>query len=57
MISFITFILGIILGVYGYKTLFSKKKIELNTDECMEFLKEKGYYVNLNVVQDKEKKK
>ena len=53
MISYIiTLILGMIMGFMIDRRLF-KKEIELNTDECMEYLKNRGYYINLNLVQDK----
>lgn len=46
MIEYITFILGIALGAYVYRTFFSKKK-ELTVDECMQLLKNKGYWVRV----------
>ncbi len=48
----ITLILGMIMGFIICKRFFMKTE-ELNTDECMEYLKNKGYYINLNLVQDK----
>jgi len=46
--------MGIVIGVIGSRK-FSKEEEELNTDICMEYLQSKGYYVNLNLVQKKER--
>ena len=47
----IIFVLGIIVGIFLHRQ-FRKEK-ELNTDMCMDYLKERGYFVNLNMVQNK----
>ena len=40
------FIVGIIIGIFLSRFF---KKDDLNTDECLNFLKEKGYWVRLNI--------
>lgn len=54
MIEYITFILGIIIGIYyGHKTLFQRKAKELTTDDCIKWLSDKGYWVRIGP-KDKE---
>jgi len=56
MIEFIVgFIFGVSAGVYGYIKLFNKDR-GMNTDDCLDYLRNKGYYVKLNVLADKEVK-
>ena len=50
----VSFVLGIAAGMYAYKTLFFKKR-EMSTDDCVRFLKDKGYWVNINVNPDNAK--
>jgi len=44
------FMFGLVAGIYLCK-MFSKE--EINTDMCMDYLKERGYYVNLNILPKK----
>ena len=47
----ISFILGAGLTWYLYRT-FKKEDKDIITDDCLRYLKEKGYYVKLNVLAD-----
>ena len=59
MISWIlaAFIVGVVVGIWLCKKYFSRKDdSELTTEECVEYLKEKGYAVHL-YGQNKEEKR
>lgn len=49
----ISFCLGSILTSAYWK--YFRKNEEVNTDVCMDYLRQKGYFVNLNMVQNKGK--
>lgn len=46
----VTFLFGVVAGAF-LRGLFNKP--ELNTDVCMDYLKERGYFVNLNSLPTK----
>jgi len=47
------FIVGIIVGMYIYKRYINRKNREMTTEDCVRILKDKGYWVNLNVADKK----
>lgn len=54
MINYIiTLILGMIMGFMLDRRFFRKEKEELNTDDCVDYLHSKGYYVKLSVSDKK----
>lgn len=43
---FVYISVGFIIGFFG--SIFFSKDKDLDTDTCLEYLKDKGYYVRLN---------
>ena len=41
--------IGFMAGVYVYRYFAKRRKSEMTTEDCVEILKNKGYWVRLNV--------
>lgn len=47
--------IGFMVGIYIYRYFTKRRKSEMTTEDCVEMLKNKGYWVNLNMAPKKEK--